>query len=179
MWLGHDLSYEPLIGLIVSLASFAWDDSKVLLNQRKQESYEHDKKIYEEIVKIFEEKDIIYFLRQVNFETSFLSQRGLDIFFVSENYEPPIYEIWNKKLEDLRNTLFNSLDQLAHTIAMSTYSIKNDRHIAIPDLYRGSFEPLPDHVQVPIDKLHKLASEVIDKYSVFYREGGKLFDNRV
>ena len=176
MWLGHELSYEPLIGLIGSLGCLLWDDAKIFLGIESNRTYEHDKNIYEQIVNVFNEKDVIYFLRQVNFNMSFKSQRGLDIIFISENYEPPEYGIWDKKLEKLRTKLFKSIDELAHMIAMCTYSIRNDRHTAIPDLYRGGFEPPPDHVQENIDKMHKLTDQVIEDYSAFYQAGGMKYN---
>lgn len=176
MWLGHEMSYEPLIGLIGSLAALFWDDAKVVFGFKDNKIYKHDKNIYKQIVNVFNEKDIIYFLRQVNFNVSFLSQRGLDIIYISENYKPPDYEIWDKKIEKLRKNLFVSIDELAHMIAMCTYSIQSDRHTAIPDLYRGSFGPPPDHVQKNIDIMHNLSNKVIEDYSVFYREGGKKYN---
>lgn len=179
MWLGKDFSYEPLIGLIGSIGALLWDDAKMVFGIEDNKTYEHDKNIYEQIVNVFNEKDIVYFLRQVNFNVSFKSQRGLDIIFISECYEPPEYGIWDKKLEKLRKKLFVSIDELAHMIAMCTYSIHNDRHTAIPDLYRGGFEPPPDHVQENIDKMHKLANQVIEDYSAFYQAGGMKFNINV
>ena len=179
MWFGDDFSYEPLIGLIGSLAALLWDDAKMVFGFQGGKIYDHDKNIYERIVNVFNEKDIIYFLRNINFTVSFPSQRGADIIDISENYEPPDYEIWDKKIEKLRKNLFESLDQLADMLATFTYFHRDDKHTAIPDLYRGRLEPLPDHVQENINKMHELAGNIIKDYSIFYREGGKKYNINV
>jgi len=179
MWLGHDFSYEPLIGLIASIAAFVWDDTKQIIKSKGKDSFEHDQKVYKALVAVFEDKEIIFFLKEVNFNASFQSQCGLDIIVLTEQFEPPVYEFWDLKLEKYRKELFESLGKLAHRIAMCTYPIHNDRQTAIPDLYRNSFEPLPDEIENRINEMHKLASDVIEKYSVFYREGGKKFDKGI
>ncbi len=179
MWLGHDLSYEPLIGLIASFTAFVWDDTKNVIKTKSKNSFKHDQEVYREIVAAFEDKEIIFFLKEVNFNVSFKSQRGLDIIFLAEYFEPPVYEFWDPKLEKYRKDLFETLDKFAHRIAMYTYPIHNDRHTSIPDLYRGALTPLPNEIEKKIDEMHKLSYEVIKKYSTFYREGGKKFDKGV
>lgn len=179
MWLGHDLSYEPLIGLICSFTAFIWDDTKQIIKSTSRNIFIHDQKIYNEIIQAFEDKNIISFLKQINFHSSFKSEYGYNIIFITEFYEPPEYEFWDTKIEKYRKDLFSSLNKLAHRISLWTYPSHMDRHTAIPDNYRSAFDDLPEEIENRINEMHKLTSEVINKYSVFYKEAGKKYEQAV